>query len=94
MKTEEQSRSECTMLHVKGDHKDSPAQPRTLSWKQLQLAKFIAQEHVAQFEAIKNRRYKQVDEWKAEAGLRVATPPKLDPVIAKCLAMQQTRLEN
>jgi hypothetical protein len=44
MNTEEQSRSECTMPPDKGDHKDSPAQPRTLTWKQLQLAEFIAQE--------------------------------------------------
>jgi hypothetical protein len=96
MKREQQSKSNCQIPHDKGDHKHSSSQPRALTWKQLQLAKFIAQEEVAEFEAvvqaIKTRQYKQVDTWKAEAGIRAARPPRLDPTIAEILARQKARL--
>jgi hypothetical protein len=98
MTTQEQTKSECSMPKDKSDHMDPSVQPRDLTRKQMKLARFIADEYVAKFEAvveaIKNRRYKQVDEWKAEASVRAATPPKLDPIIAECLARQKARLEG
>jgi hypothetical protein len=96
MKTEEQT-TIGNILPVK-QHKryETPASERPLTWKQLRLAKFIAEEDVAEFEAvvtaIKNRQYKKVDEWKTEAGMKAAIPPRLDPVIADCLARQRARL--
>jgi len=94
----EQTISECSVSEDNFNHSDRSIQPRALTRKQLKLATFIAEEFVAKFEAvveaIKNRQYKQVDEWKAEARIRAATPPKLDPGIAECLARQQARLRQ
>jgi len=98
MTTQEQTKPECSMPRDKSDHTDPSVQPRDLTRKQLKLARFIADEFVADFEAVitamKSRRYKQVDEWKAEASVRSATPPKLDPRFAECFARQQARLDG
>jgi hypothetical protein len=98
MTKQEQTKSERSMPKDKSDHMNPSVQPRDLTRKQLKLARLIADEFVAKFEAvveaIKNRRYKQVDAWKAEAGIRAATPPRLDPRFAECLARQNARLEG
>ena len=98
MTTQEQTKSECSVPKDKSDRMDPSVQPSGLTWKQLKLARFIADEFVADFEAVitamKSRRYKRVDEWKAEASVRAATPPKLDPRFAECLARQKARLEG
>ena len=98
MKMKEQTISECSVSGDNFNHTDRSIQPRALTRKQLKLARFIAEEYVAKFEAvveaIKNGQYKRVDEWKEEAGIRAATPPKLDPGIAECIARQKARLEG
>jgi hypothetical protein len=95
MTTEEQTTT-GTMPVKQLKNQVTKGSERRLTWKQLKLAEFIAQEEVAEFEAvvtaIKNRQYKRVDEWKLEAGMRAATPPKLDPMVAECLARQRARL--
>ena len=96
MKTEEQTTIDACLPVKRHKSLATPASVRPLTWKQLRLAKFIAEEDVAEFdavvEAMKNRRYKQVDGWKLEAGIRAATPPKLDPIIVECIARQKARL--
>jgi len=96
MKAEEQTTIGTSLPVKQHKRRDTSVSERPVTLKQLRLAKFIAAEYVAEFEAvvtaIKNRQYKRVDEWKAEAERNRATPAKLDPMLAECIARIKARL--